>query len=118
MNCPAKHGLANYKTSTANISCDICKHSVTLGDFAFGCRKCNYDVCYNCYSEHVDLYLSKNIEKEEIKKDNDGMNKHFESWFKKNIGLNQYLSILKYHEINNMLSFKSLKKRRFIANWY
>lgn len=47
-NCPDAHGLFAFTTSTRTWTCSVCLGSIPAGSRAFGCRRCNYDVCSSC----------------------------------------------------------------------
>eukprot|EP01083_Nonionella_stella_P268368 907200_1 len=47
-NCPAKHGLNEFKAEADGFRCDICGLKKRKGDMMYGCRVCNYDVCAGC----------------------------------------------------------------------
>ena len=43
-----KCALSPYTPSTNSVSCDGCSKPVAMGDSAFSCRKCNFDLCQEC----------------------------------------------------------------------
>ena len=43
-----KCALSPYTPSTNSVSCDGCSKPVAMGDSAFGCRKCNFNLCQEC----------------------------------------------------------------------
>ena len=46
--CPGKHGLIEFKCDSW-YRCDICRKEPKDDDILYGCRKCDYDVCVDCY---------------------------------------------------------------------
>ena len=49
VSCPAKCGLKKFNTPHAGYGCDVCGATLDQGAVAYGCRRCNYDVCSNCF---------------------------------------------------------------------
>jgi len=48
LNCPWKHGLKQF-TTTKRKFCNVCDVSLRIGSTTYGCRKCNWDVCSDCW---------------------------------------------------------------------
>jgi len=47
--CPEKHGLKSFQTSTSSYACDICKRKAMSGTKMYGCTECNWNACKSCY---------------------------------------------------------------------
>eukprot|EP01083_Nonionella_stella_P105418 303212_1 len=53
-NCPGGHGLTEFTTDQDGYGCDNCGSTKIKGNVMFGCRRCNYDLCFTCnQEEHV-----------------------------------------------------------------
>ena len=50
LNCPGNHTLTQFRVPTNNYQCDVCRQRIAQNSFAYGCRKCDWDVCENCYN--------------------------------------------------------------------
>ena len=48
VNCEGKHGLTAFLTPHESFNCDVCKKRMKEGDFALGCRTCDFDMCESC----------------------------------------------------------------------
>jgi len=73
--CPKKHGLNKFPVPEEKIRgkiipwwCSHCKAVVTAGEFMYGCRKCDYDLCSKCYGSKIDPSYKSNRRKEEREK--------------------------------------------------
>lgn len=53
--CPSSHNLRILSTPTDNWSCSKCRKKFPAGTTLFGCRKCNYDECSNCFQQSLRL---------------------------------------------------------------
>jgi hypothetical protein len=49
--CPDCHGLQEFETPNGYY-CNVCNEKFLKGEKMFACRKCDYDVCKNCHTEH------------------------------------------------------------------
>eukprot|EP01084_Bolivina_argentea_P161161 280580_1 len=59
-NCPGKHGLKRFRTPTRGFGCDGCQERPYPKDAVlFGCRACNYDLCYLCFNRSGDVDQEK-----------------------------------------------------------
>ena len=47
-NCPGRHGLLRGTIPRERFTCDGCGHRFQVGERAFSCRACNYDLCTSC----------------------------------------------------------------------
>eukprot|EP01043_Picozoa_sp_COSAG02_P058290 COSAG02_NODE_7229_length_3108_cov_2.800598_2_plen_203_part_00 len=45
------HGLKMFHVPKQNFRCDVCGARILVGSAAFGCRRCNADVCASCNSK-------------------------------------------------------------------
>eukprot|EP01084_Bolivina_argentea_P076716 139067_1 len=52
-NCPGEHDLHEF--IALGHSCDACKKDIQYLQHAWGCRKCNYDLCYTCFNYSCNL---------------------------------------------------------------
>jgi len=50
--CPAGHQLKQQLMRT-NYRCDRCHREFSSGTALYGCRECNYDVCFNCLTKRA-----------------------------------------------------------------
>lgn len=48
-NCPGQHGLVQFATIRSDFACNVCHRLVTRGDYMWGCRACDFDVCGRCH---------------------------------------------------------------------
>ena len=48
--CPRNHALHGFVASST-YQCDVCSASLVPGATAFGCRRCDFDLCSQCYHE-------------------------------------------------------------------
>lgn len=46
-NCPGAHGLTAFRMPYA-CNCDLCHEWIREGSDAYGCRRCDFDVCTDC----------------------------------------------------------------------
>merc|ERR1711907_106688 len=64
------HGLIRFTADDDDFGCDNCGDSITKGTYAYGCDKCDWDMCSKCeekkqkeidlkHSPHTDLKCSK-----------------------------------------------------------
>eukprot|EP00466_Bigelowiella_natans_P010614 jgi/Bigna1/87866/estExt_fgenesh1_pg.C_250072 len=49
--CRNGHQLKQFDAPHASYVCDVCKKSAKLHETLFGCRKCDYDECNDCYQK-------------------------------------------------------------------
>eukprot|EP01084_Bolivina_argentea_P265493 450041_1 len=50
-NCPKKHGLQKFITEDVTYYCNGCERRMNIRQTMWGCRRCNYDLCYQCFSK-------------------------------------------------------------------
>jgi len=48
-NCPGNHGLKAFATLKNGLGCNKCDNNFIKGTVMYVCRKCNFDLCLNCY---------------------------------------------------------------------
>jgi hypothetical protein len=46
--CPARHALPRYTIEAAVVTCDSCGVRLESSATAFGCRRCDFDLCARC----------------------------------------------------------------------
>jgi len=58
LSCPGCQ--ANFVPPESGTSCNVCKKLCTVGEYVYGCRGCNWDVCNNCHAvrQQISRFLS------------------------------------------------------------
>jgi len=51
--CPQGHPCGSFPTPDGNSSCDVCGQVQRLGTVLFGCRLCNFNLCFECVQLEV-----------------------------------------------------------------
>mmetsp|Transcript_9672 Transcript_9672/g.14487 ORF Transcript_9672/g.14487 Transcript_9672/m.14487 type:complete len:454 (+) Transcript_9672:52-1413(+) len=52
LRCPLKHRLKRFLAETSGYDCNVCKRvNLPEGYEMYGCRKCDWDACYECFKE-------------------------------------------------------------------
>lgn len=46
--CPSKHRLNEFQVPVAGYRCDLCDAMANIGEQLLGCRKCDFDICFDC----------------------------------------------------------------------
>ena len=60
-----RDGMKPFFTPNHGYSCDVCnQYDLPVNTLMIGCRRCNYDVCYQCMNE-TERSISKQFEEEE-----------------------------------------------------
>ncbi|KAF4658203.1 Serine/threonine-protein kinase 17A [Perkinsus olseni] len=64
--CPRMHPLAPFVTPTGGYACNVCrKRDIKRGIKLYSCRKCDYDVCADCYGGRMESEAKEREERED-----------------------------------------------------
>lgn len=56
--CPQGHELQTFATLADTYPCSVCRKKLSRGSAMFGCRRCSYDVCGECFQRVTAILLS------------------------------------------------------------